>query len=104
MENVTKGLCVILLQIVFLMISTFALCCQEPDISLMAIMYETFAALGTVGLTMGITEGLTIAGKLVIILSMYFGRLGPITIAMIMNKQENKKILHRQFPEGKIYV
>lgn len=104
MENVTKGLCVILLQIVFLMISTFALCCQEPDISLMAIMYETFSALGTVGLTMGITEGLTIAGKLVIILSMYFGRLGPITIAMIMNKQENKKILHRQFPEGKIYV
>ena len=41
---------------------------------------------------------------IVIVLSMYFGRLGPITVAMILNKPENKKLLHRKFPEGKIYV
>lgn len=70
----------------------------------MEIMYEVFSALGTVGLTMGITENLTFLGKIVIVLSMYFGRLGPITVAMILNKPENKKLLHRKFPEGKIYV
>lgn len=104
MTNIMKGLCVALLQVAFLMISTFALCCQETQASLMEIMYEVFSALGTVGLTMGITENLTFLGKIVIVLSMYFGRLGPITVAMILNKPENKKLLHRKFPEGKIYV
>lgn len=103
-ENVMKGLCVILLQVFFLMLSTFFLCCLESDVPLIAIMYETFSALGTVGLTMGITESLSVAGKLVIIATMYFGRLGPITIAMLMNSGSKKKRGHRQLPEGKIYV
>lgn len=104
MDNVMKGLCVVLLQVVFLVTSIFALCCLESDLSLMEIMYEVFSALGTVGLTMGITEGLSAAAKIVIILSMYFGRLGPITMAMIMNTNTKKKKVQRQFPEGKIYV
>ena len=68
------------------------------------IMYETFSALGTVGLTMGITEGLTLAGKIIIIASMYCGRLGPITMAMVMNVNSKNKKVHRKLPEGKIFV
>lgn len=64
MNTVMKGTCVILLQVFFLVISTFALCCLESDIPFIEVMYETFSALGTVGLTMGITEGLSVAGKL----------------------------------------
>lgn len=104
MENVMKGICVILLQVFFLVISTFAMCCIESDIPFIQIMYETFSALGTVGLTMGITEGLSMAGKLVLIASMYFGRLGPITMAMIMNVNGNKKKIHRRLPDGKIFI
>lgn len=104
MENVMKGLCVVLLQVVFLIISTFAMCCLEQDLSLMAIMYETFSALGTVGITMGITTGLSAATKVVLIATMYFGRLGPITVAMIMNGSGPARKMHRQLPEGKIYV
>lgn len=104
MENVMKGICVILLQVFFLVISTFALCCIESDIPFIQIMYETFSALGTVGLTMGITEGLSVAGRLVLIASMYFGRLGPITMAMIMNVNGNKKKIHRRLPDGKVFI
>ena len=104
MGNVMKGVGVILLQVFFLVLSTFAMCCIESDIPFIQIMYETFSALGTVGLTMGITESLSVAGKLVIIASMYFGRLGPITMAMIMNVSGNKKKLHRHLPDGKVFI
>lgn len=104
MENVMKGGCIILLQVFFLVLSTFAMCCIESDIPFIQIMYETFSALGTVGLTMGITESLSLAGKLVIIASMYFGRLGPITMAIIMNVSGNKKKVHRRLPDGKVFV
>ena len=104
MDTVMKGTCVILLQVFFLVISTFALCCLESDIPFIQVMYETFSALGTVGLTMGITEGLSVAGKLVLIASMYFGRLGPITMAVILNVNGNKKKVHRRLPDGKVFV
>ena len=67
-------------------------------------MYETFSALGTVGLTMGITESLSVAGKLIIIASMFFGRLGPITMAIIMNVSGSKKKVPRRLPDGKVFV
>lgn len=45
------------------------------------IVYEITSALGTVGLTRGITPRLTLAGKLIVIVNMYLGRIGPITLA-----------------------
>lgn len=104
MENVMKGVCVILLQVFFLVLGTFAMCCVESDVPFIHIMYETFSALGTVGLTMGITESLSVAGKLIIIASMFFGRLGPITMAIIMNVSGSKKKVHRRLPDGKVFV
>jgi trk system potassium uptake protein TrkH len=43
-------------------------------------MFESASALGTVGLSTGVTPHLTSAGKLVITFAMFFGRLGPLTI------------------------
>ena len=44
------------------------------------IMFEAASALGTVGLSTGITSALTTAGKLIIIITMLIGRLGPLTL------------------------
>lgn len=103
-SNVMKGLCVVLLQVVFLIVSAFSMCVFEPGLTISEIMYETFSALGTVGLSLGVTEGLSMAGKLVIIGSMYFGRLGPITVAMIMNVTGKNRKIRRRMPDGKILV
>ena len=103
-KDVMKGLCVVLLQVTFLIMSALALCILEPGISLVAILYEVFSALNTVGISMGITGGLSLAAKMVLIASMYFGRLGPITVAMILNKGEKKGRPHRRLPDGKIYI
>lgn len=49
--------------------------------SFIDIIFEVTSALGTTGLTRGITSQLTLAGKLIIILNMYLGRIGPVTLA-----------------------
>ena len=52
----------------------------ENNWSLLDLAFETASALGTVGLTTGVTPTLTIAGKWIIILTMLIGRLGPLTL------------------------
>ncbi|MBE5951445.1 MAG: potassium transporter KtrB [Lachnospiraceae bacterium] len=66
------------------------------------ILFESVSAIATVGLTRGLTPNLTMAGKITIIVAMYLGRLGPITMALAFNskKYEGKKSL----AEGKIMI
>ena len=76
---------VMLFMFVFLFVS-FALSITERQSSFMMsdIMFETMSALGTVGLSCGITAELTTAGKLFIIATMLIGRLGPLTLLAAM--------------------
>jgi trk system potassium uptake protein TrkH len=69
-----------------LLLSTFALTITERHNSLetSAIMFESASALGTVGLSCGITPALTTAGKIIIILTMMIGRLGPLTLLAVL--------------------
>ena len=62
--------------------ATMALSITENSngFSMSDIMFEASSALGTVGLTAGITGSLTTAGKLIIIVVMLIGRLGPLTL------------------------
>ncbi len=55
------------------------------DMPLLDIAYETVSAAATVGLTRGITPMLSVAGKLIIIATMYLGRVGPISLAIALN-------------------
>lgn len=61
---------------------------NNPDIEMpfLKMLFETFSAFGTVGLSMGITPHLMPASKVILSLLMFLGRLGPITIFGIMNK------------------
>jgi len=64
-----------------LVIGTYLLMLSEQGLFL-DIIFEAASALGTVGLSMGITATLTVLGKLIIILMMYIGRVGPLTFGM----------------------
>lgn len=55
---------------------------------LMSALFETVSAFGTVGLSMGITPKLTVAGKLVISAVMFIGRLGPLMITIMIPKKK----------------
>lgn len=59
------------------------------DAAFLDVLYETVSATATVGLTRNLTSTLNIAGKLIIITAMYFGRVGPISIAVAFNVRKN---------------
>lgn len=62
------------------------------NISFMDVIFEVVSAFGTVGLTLGITSTLSMTGKIIIILLMIIGRLGPVTISIaLFNKSKEKK-------------
>ncbi len=79
---VGRAITVTLLFVLVLFTATMALSITEngSGFSMSDIMFEAGSALGTVGLTTGITPALTTAGKLIIIAAMLIGRLGPLTL------------------------
>jgi trk system potassium uptake protein TrkH len=70
--------------------------------TLSQIMFEASSALGTVGLTTGITPSLTNAGKLIIIVTMLTGRLGPLTLLAALTF--NLKPVRYNYPDEAIIV
>ena len=70
--------------------------------SLLDIMFEEVSALGTVGLSTGITSQLSEAGKWVIISSMFIGRVGTLTIAFSFGQTITNA--NYKYPEGHTMV
>jgi trk system potassium uptake protein TrkH len=64
-------------------INSYFLSLLEPQYSFMQLIFEVVSAFGTVGLSTGITPDLKVLSKAIIILTMYIGRLGPLTVAML---------------------
>lgn len=64
------------------------------DASITDILYETVSATATVGLSRNLTSSLNLLGKIIIIITMYFGRVGPISLAIAFksNKSESNLI------------
>ncbi|MBO5348256.1 MAG: Trk family potassium uptake protein [Clostridia bacterium] len=75
----------------------------EREIEFLDIFYEVFSAFGTVGLTTGITTKLSKLGKVIIMLLMFIGRLGPITISYAVLKKHNTQ-KNINYPESDLLV
>ena len=78
------------------------LSCTETGASFTAILYETVSAFGTAGLTIGLTPNLSVIGKVLIMLMMYIGRVGPLTVVLSLTKEKIKSGI--KYPEGKILI
>ena len=77
----------------------------NTNLSIVDIVFEVVSAFATVGLTLGVTPHLTFAGKIVIILLMIIGRLGPITISIaLFKKHKEVKQPKAQYPHGNIII
>lgn len=88
-ENITKAYVITILSLGVVCVGTFLMCILEPECTFMQLLFEVVSAFGTVGLSTGITPGLSDAGKLVIITIMFIGRLGAFTLlSMWINRPE----------------
>ena len=64
---------------------------QTAQIPLLSAAYEIFSATGTVGLSRGLTSNLNLAGKIVVMIGMYAGRIGPISMALFFKTKRSSK-------------
>jgi Trk-type K+ transport system membrane component len=94
-DSVARALGIISLSLIFLGTSIFTLTVTDPTKTLLSLAFEAFSAFSTTGLSLGVTPELSNAGKLVIIVTMFVGRVGSMTllIALVKNaKPENYRL------------
>jgi len=87
---------------VFLLITATLLLCVFQDQNFLMILFEAASAFGTVGLSMGLTPDLTAAGKVIIVVMMFIGRIGLVTLAYALLTKRGKELYRH--PEGKIII
>jgi trk system potassium uptake protein TrkH len=86
-SSVYRALNVAFISFAIIFTSIFFLTLVEKDKELIKLIFEVFSAFGTVGLSLGITPELTPCGKIIIILTMLIGRVGPLTVAIIFTQK-----------------
>jgi trk system potassium uptake protein TrkH len=67
-----------------ILLSSTVLLASVTDAAVIDILYETVSATATVGLSRNLTASLSLFGKIIIIITMYFGRVGPISLAIAL--------------------
>ena len=101
LEAIMRALTVAVLAAALVLAATFVLLLTETFAPL-TILFEVTSAFGTVGLSTGITPDLSTIGKLVLIVMMFVGRLGPLTLAVALVQQQSDDRLH--FPAGTVRI
>lgn len=104
MNIVRTALSVCIGGLLLVLVGTLALMVAEPEATIMQATYEVVSATATVGLTAGLTPKLHIAGKFIIIALMYMGRIGPITIPLMIAGSIKRRNEKRRLPEEHIMV
>ncbi|MCD7965490.1 MAG: H(+)-transporting ATPase [Clostridiaceae bacterium] len=82
-EVVSQAFLIAILALAVVCVQTFLMCIAEPELDFMKLLFETVSAFGTVGLSTGITPDLNAGAKLILITTMFIGRLGPLTMATV---------------------
>ncbi len=104
---IRRSISVVLIAILIVVTMIFVLLWTEPGLSFEKIAFEVFSAFGTVGLSTGITPNLSVAGKFAMIITMFVGRLGPLTVAYAISRNEKRlreNIGTFKLPEGNIMI
>jgi trk system potassium uptake protein len=99
--QVYRALTVILVSLGLISVIVFCLTITE-DTRFFNLLFETFSAFGTVGLSTGITPDLSIAGKIIIAITMFIGRLGPLTLVLSLIRRQ--KTIAYNYPEELIRI
>jgi trk system potassium uptake protein len=100
-DQVLRAYALIMLYSAFLTMGTILLLYTESA-SFLATLFEMISAVGTVGLSLGLTPDLSAAGKVIVIIGMFGGRIGPAVLVLTFLRGE--RITRIDYPEEKIIL
>ncbi len=102
MSQLHQALAVFTAYLTIILVAVMTICAIEPY-SFKQVLFETVSALGTVGLSLSLTPSLSIASKVILILLMYAGRAGVLTIALALGRK-NKSEAQIKRPVEMIFI
>ena len=105
-ENIVrKSMGIFFIFISLVTLGTLAISITQPEFSLIESWFEVMSAITTAGLSIGGSLNLNVFGKLLIILFMFIGRVGSLTIFIaFISKKTKNRLAHIRYPEEKILV
>lgn len=101
-DSIRRSNAVLMLYLILLFAAIFVMSLLEPEASIMALTFECVSALSTVGSSLDLTPVLSTAGKSVIILLMFIGRVGAFTLLLGLVKQVKKR--NYKYPSDNIII
>lgn len=101
-DVVTKAFTIMILAVLLILVITSILTLTE-EADFLTLLFEATSAFGTVGLSLGITPQLSQIGRVAIIITMFCGRVGPLTLAYALNKKKTA-LGTMKYPEERILI
>ncbi|GAH10889.1 unnamed protein product, partial [marine sediment metagenome] len=100
-EIVRKALAIFIISLLLVLVFTLLLLMTEKK-EFGKVLFETVSAFGTVGLSTGITSQLSFIGRIIIIITMFIGRIGPLALAIAIGQREYPAAY--KYPEERVMV
>lgn len=101
-EMIMRAFSIAIIAMVWILIAMGILLITDNGLSFQSILFEITSAFGTVGLSTGVTSSLSMSGKIVIALTMLFGRLGPIAVGYSLVGKS--KQVNFTYPKAEILI
>ncbi len=101
LELVIKSLAMAFIAMMIVIVTLFALTLTDPGLGFLNLFFEAVSACATVGLSRGITAELSEPGRIVIMLAMFMGRIGPLTLVFLLAKPKRHRI---RYPAGDVHI
>ena len=98
---VRRALAIFMVSFGVMLLALTALVMVRPG-EFMDCLYEVTSAIATVGLSRDLTAGLNTPGRIIIIITMYLGRIGPISLALFFNVRQFVNLV--RYPEERVGV
>lgn len=101
---VRSGTTIALITFILLFCGVAALTAFEPKMDFLNLMYEATSAMATVGLSADLTPSLSRGSHVVLMILMYSGRIGPLTMALVFSGRGDRKSQFRELPEENVML
>lgn len=102
--QVYRAMAVVAISLSLVILVTMVLSITERGVDFMTLMFEATSAFGTVGLSLGLTPYLSVLGRAVISITMFAGRVGPLTLVLALAQRASRNKGNVKYPEDRIIV
>lgn len=103
-ELIQRSVAIVCIAVAVAFVDVCALSLLQPDAHILDLYYECVSAVGTVGISAVGTANLGTAARILIILTMYIGRIGPLSMALLFTKRQSRTRELARYPEDRVMI